>query len=1670
MAEFKLGRLRFVWKGEWVTGTAYVKDDIIRYGGKSYVALTGHTASLNFYTDSANWELMSDGVTWQGTWSTSRVYKVNDIVKFGAKEYICLVGHTSSSTPNSGFYDDLNNATPKWSLLVDGVQWKSAWSTATYYKIGDIVRVAAKNYICLVGHTSSSTADSGFYDDLDDITPKWALYTSGLDYAGSWTPTTFYDLGDIVKYGGLVYHCTDSHTSQAKLEDDQAKWDLFVPGFDWKGNWSTGIVYKLNDVVKYGANQYICITPHTSAGSELDLTKFSIFSEGLQFEDAWDNATSYQVGDVVTYGGYVYSSTETNNTNHVPSPSSTFWSLVTTGFELAGVWNNSTAYKTGDVVTYGAYVYVAKLDNTATNPAATPATWSLLNTGINWVGSWQTATTYKLGDAIGYASNSYICVQEHTSSTPTRPDNDLSGTYWNALSQGAATNVTTTRGDLIYYSASGNARLPIGTDGQVLRVVGQDPVWKTINLVSNVYYVAPTGSDAAGYGLTLEKPWKTICYACQQIEAGPANPNAQFLLTANKAFIAAEVDNYLSYTYKAAVTGTSANAFLTSNTLGLAVNMPIKFANLSGGNSFLISGSAVNTNTTYYVKTITTNTSFTITDTYGGATTLTASGTGTMNAKLAYDSAKTQRDADYVLDAIIFDIGRGGTIETVINAKSYYAGENTYITTNTQYLVPYFVASLNYLATLSGNVLANTPPASNYQTLNGVGSPVVQVINLSYTTEAGIPTTVTDLVSIITTGLSAGTTTAIPAPVNPNVTLNIKTGTYPEVLPISVPAFTALVGDELRSTVVQPYTVTVTAVSGTGNSITLSDATNVVEGMGISGHVNIPAGTKVSSKLGNVLTLNQNVLGDVTGTVTVGYTMSNMFYMRNGSGARNMTVTGLLGALTAPNAYNTRRPTSGAFFSLDPGTGPDDERMWITTRSPYMQNISLFGTGCVGMKVDGALHNGGNKSMVANDFTNILSDGIAIWCTNLALVEAVSVFSYYGYIGYLSELGGKIRATNGNSSYGTYGTLAEGGNPSEVPITGTVNTRSQQAQVGNVLLGGGQILWVEYTNAGQSYSNASYAVFSSTGVSASTASANVFNNAISEVRIISGGSDYVSAVNNAQTGNSTSLTLSAADIANTASYNGMRIVLTDGTGSGQYGYVGSYNGATKVANMLKESFTPLTITTCDTTKFTVGDTTTIPVGTPIMFQGTTFGGANINKNDIFYVVSANFTASTFSVATTPGGPAVSLTAGTGSMTVVGAGWDVAVVGTPVITNLDFTSRYIVEPRVTFTNATGSGALVRAKVISGVITEFRVINPGSGYLTTPTIVITDPNVSTPASVTVRKQDGVLGQPTWTSRGSGYKDASVVVNGNGFADIQPVGYFIYLSNLSALPVAGSNLVFQGNTTYYTLVQIISSSGSAGNYSAYIQVNPGFTVNNAPAHGDTVNITIQYSQVRLTGHDFLYVGSGNFGSTGYPNNFSTANFIQTNETVSSAGGRVFYTSTDQDGNFRVGNLFTVQQATGVATLNANLFNLSGLNALQFASGGASVTQFSTDATFSANSDVIVPTQRAIKAYLASQLGAGGAVLAVSSLTSGNVVINGNQITTQNSVDLNVTAQAGKAVVFPSTANVTGTMNITNTGSLVINGTGTQNVTPVNPTDITNKKYVDRALSLNTMWTNAW
>jgi hypothetical protein len=323
--------------------------------------------------------------------------------------------------------------------------------------------------------------------------------------------------------------------------------------------------------------------------------------------------------------------------------------------------------------------------------------------------------------------------------------------------------------------------------------------------------------------------------------------------------------------------------------------------------------------------------------------------------------------------------------------------------------------------------------------------------------------------------------------------------------------------------------------------------------------------------------------------------------------------------------------------------------------------------------------------------------------------------------------------------------------------------------------------------------------------------------------------------------------------------------------------------------------------------------------------------------------------------------------------------------------------------------TGARAKGRVSVADQQIFQIRLSEPGSGYDTAPTITITDPNNIYEAPVQARLGKAALGNPNFISRGTGYTSGDVTITGSGYGDYLQAGGIVAVRRLSQRPLPGSNVVFSHlPDQLFKLVSVTTFLGqNDGAYTAFFQISPQLTIDQAPDHLTGITTRIRYSQARLTGHDFLDIGTGNFVNTNYPNApLQQAN--QANETVESNGGRVFFTSTDQDGNFRVGGLFSIEQSTGIATLNADAFNIAGLQELSLGEvtlggGSATVTEFSTDPFFTANSDTVVPTQRAIRAYIESQIGGGNASINVNSITAGSIVISGNTIASTGTIQMN-------------------------------------------------------------------
>ncbi len=397
-------------------------------------------------------------------------------------------------------------------------KWRGDWAVDTAFLIDDVIKYGGNTYVCIQNHTSPNN-ENIFYTSPGTYTSYWSLQSESLYNKGTYANSTWYKLNDLVKYGQRQYRTTTAHTSASTVLD-ASKFELYMDGVDYKGDWASSTYYKVNDVFKFGAYQYKVTTAHTSGATadDFDQSQVSIFLQAQEFKDTYAGGTVYSRGDIVSYGGYTYIYINAEEASGQTPTDNTYWDIVTTGFKIQNTYSHGTSYKTGDVVDYGGYVFVANANNTSEYPVntegVTNSSWDLLVKGFNYQpGGYNAAISYKIGDVVRYVSSSYVMRKD--SQTNVTPGTD--GTVWQLIAQGDTGAVLTTRGDIIVQDASQSTRLPIGVVGSVLTTDGTDPVWSNAE-GKNVYYVANSGSNSNPGSQYL--PFKTVYYALQQATSG----------------------------------------------------------------------------------------------------------------------------------------------------------------------------------------------------------------------------------------------------------------------------------------------------------------------------------------------------------------------------------------------------------------------------------------------------------------------------------------------------------------------------------------------------------------------------------------------------------------------------------------------------------------------------------------------------------------------------------------------------------------------------------------------------------------------------------------------------------------------------------------------------------------------------------------------------------------------------------------------------------------------------------------------------------------------------------------------------------------------------------------------------------------------------------------------
>jgi hypothetical protein len=198
-----------------------------------------------------------------------------------------------------------------------------------------------------------------------------------------------------------------------------------------------------------------------------------------------------------------------------------------------------------------------------------------------------------------------------------------------------------------------------------------------------------------------------------------------------------------------------------------------------------------------------------------------------------------------------------------------------------------------------------------------------------------------------------------------------------------------------------------------------------------------------------------------------------------------------------------------------------------------------------------------------------------------------------------------------------------------------------------------------------------------------------------------------------------------------------------------------------------------------------------------------------------------------------------------------------------------------------------------------VNKIRVSVGGTGYITPPTITIAAPSTSW----------GVQATAVAEISGGSISNITIVSNGRGYTSIPTitisspdVGINTATATLELLP------------TYYSILN--STPVSSGICTIKVNENLPYAV----GVGTTVPFFKQ-SRVLASGHSLEYIGSGVTIANALPAAGGIA--IQDNETDARDGGLVVFTSTDQAGNFRIGDGVIINQITG--TISGKFYSKS-------------------------------------------------------------------------------------------------------------------------------------------------
>jgi len=643
-----------------------------------------------------------------------------------------------------------------------------------------------------------------------------------------------------------------------------------------------------------------------------------------------------------------------------------------------------------------------------------------------------------------------------------------------------------------------------------------------------------------------------------------------------------------------------------------------------------------------------------------------------------------------------------------------------------------------------------------------------------------------------------------------------------------------------------------------------------------------------------------SIVGQSLREVSIGCSNpGDLFYVGNGNYIAEMSFIG---------AENP----GAAIVSFDPN------QVRYINQSPYVQNCTNFIPKSIGLRVDGKYAIGQIKSMVLDSYTQYNQGGIGVSITNSGYAQLVSLFTICNDIAVFCGSGGACDLTNSNSSFGNFGLIADGKSPLQYigvnATTSIINDDTFEIQFTNSTCNISNALYDNVTGVLTAYTATPHKFGVGMGVSL-VGLAFTCESGPGIVTYPSGNKGYVFQ------------TLTVAPGRYIDSYNLIQAnkdeivdLAFNSIGATYPSFV--HPSADKCKRDLGYVVDAVSLDVRDYTNQNILESTKayFNLNGTLLSTGLlgeipqSIVGFTSMRALIKLALNNNLTVKNLDVApdpitnsnTDPNSCSNVLSFVdnlVGILTTrLNAGNIIGINSLPQVSLASTVfSVYVGISTLSHTyNSGGTASLNIIKPFDGQVIYFdrpyysvkkiKLENPGSGYTSPPSITIDTPEI----------EWGIGAQAVASIRNGSIFEIDLISSGRGY------------TSLPRLIISGPNVgintavaTIEIQPDYYS-VQRSTAISSTGICTVTLNDNIPYSVG--------IGVSVYFykqSRVLASGHSLEYIGSGTRIETALP--FVGGTPIQENETDSRNGGLVVYTSTDQSGNFRIGDGVVINQQTG-------------------------------------------------------------------------------------------------------------------------------------------------------------